>query len=93
MLKIEFSHIDKSCTVNMKTRFSIITYFDPFGDGKSPRKEFRRTNFETNKTLEEVRNIIDGYNDKVGYYTGITLSKFDKRRKIILDFENSHFNL
>ena len=77
----------------MKTRFSIITYFDPFGDGKSPRKEFRRTNFETNKTLEEVRNIIDGYNDKVGYYMGITLAKFDKRRKIILDFDNSHFNL
>ena len=77
----------------MKTQFSIITYFDPFGDGKSPRKEFSRTNFETTKTLDEVESIILAYNDKVDYYAGITLAKFDKRRKIILDFDNSHFNL
>jgi hypothetical protein len=77
----------------MKTKFSIITFYDPFGDGKSPRREFSRTNFETNKTLEEVRRIILAYNDKVGYYKTITLAKFDKRRKIILDFDNSHFNL
>ena len=77
----------------MKTQFSIITYFDPYGDGKSPRKEFRRTNFETNKTLEEVLRIVDGYNNKVGYYAEVILAKFDKRRKIILDFDNSHFNL
>ena len=77
----------------MKTKFSIITYFDPYGDEKSPRKEFSRTNFETAKTLNEVERIILAYNDKVGYYKTITLAKFDKRRKIILDFDNSHFNL
>lgn len=77
----------------MKTKFSIITYFDPYGDGKSHRKEFSRTNFETTKTLNEVERIILAYNNKVGYYNKITLSKFDKRRKIILDFDNSHFNL
>ena len=77
----------------MKTQFSIITFYDPFGDGKSPRKEFKRTNFETNKTLEEVKSIIDGYNDRVGYYAEIFLTKLDKRRKIVLSFDNSHFNL
>ena len=77
----------------MKTQFSIITFYDPFGDGKSPRKEFRRTNFETNKTLEEVKSILSAYNAKVGYYTEVSLAKFDKRRKIILSFDNSHLNL
>ena len=77
----------------MKTQFSIITFYDPFGDGKSPRKEFKRTNFETNKTLEEVKSIIDGYNDRVGYYAEIFLTKLYKRRKIVLSFDNSHFNL
>src|SRR6185503_4812501 len=73
-----------------KTTFSIISYFDPYGDMKSSRKELSRENFESEKTLDEVKAIIEIYSDGK-YYNGVEVADFDNRRKKISDFDKSYF--
>lgn len=74
----------------MKTRFSIISYYDPYGDMKSNRKELSRKNYESDKPLGEVINIINIYNDGK-YYNAVKVSDFDNRLKNILDFDKSFY--
>lgn len=74
----------------MKTQFSIISYFDPFGDMKSSRKVFGRKNFESEKTLDEVKSIIEKYSDGK-YYNGVSVANFDNRSKSISDFDKSYY--
>lgn len=74
----------------MKTQFSIISYFDPYGDMKSNRKQLSRKNYESEKSLEEVKSIIAKYNDGK-YYNAVAVASFDNRKKSILDFDKSHY--
>ena len=74
----------------MKTQFSIISYFDPYGDMKSSRKVHSRKNFESKKTLDEVKEIIDKYSDGK-YYNGVDVVSFDNRCKSVSDFDKSYY--
>ena len=74
----------------MKTRFSIISYFDPYGDMKSDRKVHSRKNYESEKSLEEVKAITEKYSDGK-YYNGVDISSFDNCSKNISDFDKSYF--
>lgn len=73
-----------------KSQFSIISYFDPYGDMKSNRKQFSRENFESDKSLEEVKKIIETYSNGK-YYNGVDFAPVDGRRKVFLDFEKSYY--
>ena len=78
----------------MKTRFSIISFFDPYGDRKSTRKQLSRQNFESNLSLDEVIKIMTNYNNlnpQNNYYGEKQLSTFDGRLKSISDFDKSYF--
>lgn len=77
-------------TMKTKTQFSIISYFDSFGDIKSTRKQFSRRNYESKKTLNEVFEIIEKYNNGK-YYNGVDVASFDCRRKSISDFDKSYY--
>ncbi|NCB09146.1 MAG: hypothetical protein EOM73_13400 [Bacteroidia bacterium] len=72
----------------VKTHFSIISYYDPYGDMKSTRKEFSRDNYESKKSFDEVRAIIEKYNNGK-YYNAVRLASFDGRKKQILNFDKS----
>ncbi len=72
------------------TTFSIISFFDPYGDMKSNRKQLSRKNYQSEKPLSEVKEIIDQYNDGK-YYNGVEVASFDKRSKIIADFDSSYY--
>jgi len=74
----------------MKTMFSIITYFDPYGDMKSTRKEHSRKNFESSKALTDVKKLIEEYNGGA-YYNAVTVAPFDKRRNGVSDFDKSYY--
>lgn len=72
------------------TQFSIISYFDPYGDMKSPRKQFSRENYRSEKTLDEVKAIIEKYNNGK-YYNGVEVANFDNRGKRVFDFDKSYY--
>jgi hypothetical protein len=76
----------------MKTivQFSIISFFDPYGDMKSDRKQFSRENYQSEKPLEEVIKIIETYNDGK-YYNAVEVASFDNRKKEIFDFDKSYY--
>jgi hypothetical protein len=73
------------------TKFSIISFFDPYGDMKSTRKQLSRTNYQSEKSsLLEVQKIIETYNDGK-YYNGVEVAHFDNRSKKINDFDKSYY--
>ena len=74
----------------MATQFSIISYYDPYGDMKSTRKQFSRKNYESKKSLEEVKQVIEKYNDGK-YYNAAKIASFDNRKKEISDFDKSYY--
>ena len=74
----------------MKITFSIISYFDPFGDMKSTRKELNRKNYKSEKSFEEVTAIIEAYNNSK-YYNAVAIATFDNRLKSISDFDQSYY--
>lgn len=74
----------------MKTKFSIISFYDPYGDMKSNRKQLRRENCESEKPLSEIKAIIEKYNDGK-YYNGVEVVSFDNRSKSIQDFDKSYY--
>lgn len=72
------------------TTFSIISFSDPYGDMKSNRKQLSRKNYQSEKPLSEVKEIIDQYNDGK-YYNGVEVASFDNRQKNISDFDKSYY--
>lgn len=74
----------------MKTKFSIISFFDPYGDMKSSRKQFSRKNYESEKPLSEVQIIIEKYNDGK-YYNAVEVTSFDNTSEKVADFDNSFY--
>jgi hypothetical protein len=74
----------------MTTQFSIVKYYDPYGDMKSTRKVYSRTNFQSSKPLAEVQNIVRKYNGDE-YYNAVAVAKSDRRRKEVQDFDKSEF--
>lgn len=72
------------------TQFSIISYFDPYGDMKSSRKQLSRENYQSEKSLDEVKAIIEKYNNGK-YYNGVEVANFDNRSKRISDFDKSYY--
>lgn len=72
------------------TQFSIISYFDPYGDMKSNRKQLSRKNYQSEKSLDEVKAIIEKYNDGK-YYNAVEVASFDNRSKNIYDFDKSYY--
>lgn len=72
------------------TQFSIISYFDPYGDMKSNRKQLSRKNYQSEKSLDEVKAIIEKYNDGK-YYNAVEVASFDNRSKNISDFDKSYY--
>ena len=74
----------------MKTQFSIITYFDPYGDMKSTRRQGARVNYFSEKTLDEIEAIINAYNNGK-YYNAAEVSSFDNRSKSINNFDTSFY--
>ena len=77
-------------TNTKKLQFSIISYFDPFGDMKSTRKQFSRRNFVSEKTLEEVEKIIETYSNGK-YYNGVEIAPTVGRSKYFYDFDKSSY--
>lgn len=73
-----------------KTQFSIISYYDPYGDMKSNRKQGSRKNYESDKSLADVQEIIEKYNDGK-YYNGVDVASFDNRSKSVSDFDKSYY--
>ena len=72
--------------------FSIIHYFDPFGDGKSNRKVLSRKNYRSALSLSEIEKIVAKYNQGK-YYNAISIANFDRRSKNnIENFDTSYFN-
>ena len=50
----------KTSTKKPKITFSVLTFFDPFGDGKSTRKKRTLKYYQTeNYTLSELQNKFD----------------------------------
>lgn len=47
----------------MKTQFSIISFFDPYGDKKSTRKQLSRQNFESILSMDDIIKIMTNYNN------------------------------
>lgn len=80
----------KTSELPQKTKFSIITFFDPYGDMKSKRKKLSRKNYESEKSLAEVIAIIEKYNDGK-YYNALEVASFDNRSKKVSDFDKSYF--
>lgn len=74
----------------MATQFSIISYYDPYGDMKSTRKQLSRKNYESEKSMEEVKQVIEKYNDGK-YYNAVEVASFDNRKKEISDFDKSYY--
>lgn len=74
----------------MKTKFSIIQFYDPYGDMKSERREASRENYESDKPISEVQDIIEKYNDGK-YYHAVTVTDFQHNKKKIKNFDTSHF--
>jgi hypothetical protein len=74
----------------MATQFSIISFYDPYGDMKSTRKQFSRKNYQSEKPLEEVKKIIETYNDGK-YYNAVEVASFYNRKKEISDFDKSYY--
>lgn len=74
----------------MKTRFSIVSFIDPYGDMKSSRKQSGRKNYESERPLSEVKAIIEKYNDGK-YYNGVAIRDFDNRSKTVHDFDKSFY--
>lgn len=72
------------------TQFSIISYFDPYGDMKSSRKQLSITNYQSEKSLDEVKAIIEKYNDGK-YYNAVEVASFDNRSKKVYDFDTSYY--
>lgn len=72
------------------SQFSIISFFDPYGDNKSTRKQFSRKNFESDRTVDEVKKIIESYSNGE-YYHGVEFASVDGRSKKFSDFDKSHF--
>lgn len=72
------------------TTFSIIRYFDPYGDMKSNRKQLSRENYQSEKTLPEITAIIESYNGG-NYYNAVEVANFDRRSKKIKEFDKSYF--
>ena len=54
----------------MITTFSITTFFDPYGDGKSERKVFSRKFYHTEKSEADIKAIFP---DNGKYYGEIRL--------------------
>ena len=71
--------------------FSIITFFDPYGDLKSDRKQHSRKNYQSEKTFEEVKGIITAYNATADYYSEVKISYTDNRSKTVSDFDTSYY--
>lgn len=71
-------------------QFSIISYFDPYGDMKSSRKQLSRENYQSNLSLDEVKAIIEKYNDGK-YYNAVEVASFDNRKKKVSDFDTSYY--
>lgn len=73
------------------TIFSIISFFDPYGDMKSDRKRLSKTNYTSEKSLAEIKALIDVYNNGA-YYNGVELGSFDGRnRKEVQNFDTSYY--
>lgn len=77
----------------MKTKFSIKTYFDPYGDGKSVKREFSRMNYYSSMSTSDVEDIIRAYNQGRDYYSQVSVASFDRRRKNIANFDTSFYLL
>jgi len=56
--------------------FSTTTFFDPFGDGKSVRKVFKRRFYHTDKTKQEIENLFKSE----GYFNEVVLTFKDYKR-------------
>lgn len=61
--------------------FSATSFFDPYGDGKSERKVFKRTFFHTTKTKQEVEKIFADFN--AGKYYSALRINFPKKPYIV----------
>lgn len=68
-VKINHFHFNR----NNMTTFSITSYYDPYGDGKSDRKVARRTFYHTNGSVDEVKAYVNKYNITADYYNHLSL--------------------
>jgi len=53
--------------------FSIISYFDPYGDSKSDKKVFKRHFFNSNLTRDELSQLVLSTNYNRTYYRQIDI--------------------
>lgn len=75
----------------MKTKFSLIRFFDPMGDGKSSRKQHSRKNYKCDLPMNEVEAAINRHNSKGSYYGEIRISSVDARSTIFNQFNPLYF--
>ncbi len=61
--------------------FSITTFFDPMGDGKSARKVFKRNFYHSNNDREQIQDFTDTVLNASNSYYGERLLKFKDYKK------------
>lgn len=67
--------------------FSVTSYYDPYGDKKSPRVVYKREFYKTKKTQEEITRIFNMKNESRSYYGALTLSFPSRPYKRVKDFD------
>ena len=70
----------------MKTKFSVVSFFDPYGDGKSTRKVFKREFFESDLPQDQILEFFLKQNEKANYYSEkiISFKNYKKTKPFIL---------
>lgn len=69
----------------MKTTFSITSFFDPMGDGKSERKVFKRNFYHSDSDKQSITNFVATVLNASNSYYGERVLRF-KAYKITKPF-------
>jgi hypothetical protein len=78
--------------LNNLTTFTLTSYIDKFGDGKSLKSFFRRYKYYSDKSPEYIHKIIRSYNDNVDYYSTVKI-RFSHHKKLGNEFVESKFTI
>jgi hypothetical protein len=64
-----------------KITFSLTSFFDPMGDGKTARKVFKRSFYHSTNDRESIKNFVDTVLNASNSYYGEKLLKFKNYKK------------
>lgn len=67
--------------------FSVTSYFDPYGDGKSTRRVFSRKFYKTKQSKHEIQELFYKKNRYCDYYSEQLINFPSKPYKRVIDFD------